>query len=156
MYIAYNGRHHGCSRWIRTTSSAYEAEMLPLHHHCYIISNLSFLTFYKYYTIFFTKSQNFTAYVRKERKLWLSRFTNLCNGRSGVSRTPGLLIPNQAPYRLATPRRSRPSLFLCSYSQRKSLVINLKHAAVLHKRPRYERILSLLQSFNELRLLTSA
>ena len=46
----------GCSRRIRTVSSAYEAEMLPLHHHCYI--DYFSLTFCKYYIIIFTKVQN--------------------------------------------------------------------------------------------------
>ena len=32
--LAYKGRHLGCSRRIRTSSSGYEPEMLPLHHHC--------------------------------------------------------------------------------------------------------------------------
>ena len=32
--FAYKGRHHGCSRWIRTTSQGYEPCELPLLHHC--------------------------------------------------------------------------------------------------------------------------
>ena len=30
--LAYKGRHLGCARRIRTSSSGYEPEMLPLHH----------------------------------------------------------------------------------------------------------------------------